>query len=141
MIAYVDSSVVLRLILGEPNSLREMDSKWKSIVASEILKIECFRTLDRIRMSLHLSDTIIAERNALLHKAIKSISFAKFSNPVLQGACQTFPIVLKSLDAIHLSTAIVLREREKKDVLFLTHDDQLGRAASAMGFEVQGIRK
>jgi hypothetical protein len=138
MIAYIDSSVVLRIILGEPKALHK-PGKWKRLISSEILKIECFRTLDRIRMSIRLSNTIIADRNALLHTALKSIGFVKFSKPIVQTACQSFPIVLKSLDAIHLSTALVLREKETEPLIFLTHDEQLGRAAASMGFEVEGL--
>ena len=49
MIAYLDSSVVLRVVLGQPGSLRE----WKAIengVASALLEVECVRTLDRLRL-------------------------------------------------------------------------------------------
>jgi predicted nucleic acid-binding protein len=49
VIAYVDSSVVLRLVLGQPAALRE----WRTVdrgVASALVEVECLRTLDRLRL-------------------------------------------------------------------------------------------
>jgi hypothetical protein len=47
MIAYVDSSVLLRVLLGQPNALPE----WAGIdtaVGSSLVEVECLRTLDRL---------------------------------------------------------------------------------------------
>lgn len=49
MIAYLDSSVLLRVILGQANALRE----WSAIeggVVSALVEVECLRTLDRLRV-------------------------------------------------------------------------------------------
>ena len=49
MRAYVDSSVVLRVALGEADKLTE----WTRItdpISSELIRIECLRTLDRAKM-------------------------------------------------------------------------------------------
>src|SRR5262249_46522187 len=46
--AYVDSSVLLRVLLGQAHALKE----WKTLrraVASALVEVECLRTLDRIR--------------------------------------------------------------------------------------------
>ena len=46
MIAYVDSSALLRVLLNEPNAL-----KWAAVthaISSELLRVECHRTLDRL---------------------------------------------------------------------------------------------
>ena len=47
MIVYVDASVVLRLVLGEPNQLPEWP-RIESAVASALAEVECLRTLDRL---------------------------------------------------------------------------------------------
>ena len=50
MIVYLDSSVLLRVILGQRNALKE----WRSIeqgVASALVEVECLRTLDRVRLA------------------------------------------------------------------------------------------
>ena len=46
MNAYIDASVVLRIVLSEPDPI----SAWGSIdvaVSSELVRLECLRTVDR----------------------------------------------------------------------------------------------
>lgn len=138
MKAYVDSSVLLRIIFGEKNALK-IPKTIQSYAASEILKIECFRTIDRMRLEPAISDDEIAERHAALHKAIKSLYIIKFTDTISQRACEPFPITLKSLDAIHLSTAVLWQKQENSAIVFLTHDVQLSKAARALGFDVIGV--
>jgi hypothetical protein len=58
---------------------------------------------------------------------------------VLDRAGSSFPLPVKTLDAIHLATALQLRERRYQELVFATHDRQQGRAAAALGFEVIGL--
>jgi hypothetical protein len=44
------------------------------------------------------------------------------------------PTIVKTLDAIHLASAIVIRERRGIELLFATHDTQQAIAARALGF-------
>jgi len=49
VIAYVDASVLLRMLLGEPGRLRE----WRRVdtaVSSGLAEVEVLRTLDRLRL-------------------------------------------------------------------------------------------
>ncbi len=137
MNAYVDSSVVLRTVFGEKDTIK-LPKALKQLVASELLRVECFRTIDRMRLGLAISDEDISERRALLYKAMRSIRFVKLGAPILDRACQPFPTTLKTLDAIHLSTALLWQKQEGEELAFLTHDEQLGRSARAMNFEVIG---
>lgn len=137
MRAYVDTSIILRIVFGEKNALN-FPKDVSFYAANEILKIECFRSVERIRHDLSLNDDEIAERHAALYKIIRSLHIIKFNDFILQRACESFPITLKTLDAIHLSTAILWRQQEKKEILFLTHDVQLFKAARALGFEALG---
>lgn len=46
MIAYIDSSVLLRVVLRQPNALKQ----WPVIeqgIGSALVEVECLRTLDR----------------------------------------------------------------------------------------------
>jgi predicted nucleic acid-binding protein len=139
MIAYIDSSIVLRIIFGENERLLA-PKNLRTTIASEILKIECFRTLERIRMSLKLDEKEFLERTLLLNQALRTIRFIRFSPAILERACQPYPVTLKSLDAIHLSTALVWKQWKKSELAFLTHDEQLGKAATAMNFTVLGCK-
>jgi hypothetical protein len=65
MIAYVDSSVLLRGALGQPNALPE----WRDIergVSSALVTTESLRTLDRVRLRVNLSDIEVARRRATI---------------------------------------------------------------------------
>ena len=46
---YVDSSVVIRLTLGQPGALLDID--FSSAFSSELTAAEVFRTIDRLRLS------------------------------------------------------------------------------------------
>ena len=47
MIAYIDSSVLMRVVLAAPNQLKEWP-ELRSGVSSQLLKVEGFRTLDQL---------------------------------------------------------------------------------------------
>lgn len=141
MIGYIDASVVLRRILGEPLPLKEPKGL-KSLVANEFISVECFRTVDRIRLYLQLSDEEIAFRLKVLHDALTRIRLIRMSSSIIRRACAPLPVILKSLDALHLVSASMLREaQDNKTMMFLTHDANLGRAAEALGFRVLGCEK
>lgn len=50
------------------------------------------------------------------------------------------PTATRTLDAIHLATALIPSERERADLVFARHDAQQALAARALGFECSGAR-
>lgn len=137
MNVYVDSSVLLRVILGEPDPL----DIWSTItnpVSSELIRLECLRTIDRARVRLGLDDRQIANYRADVLEAIDAFSLVALDSIVLERAAEPFPTALGSLDAIHLASALLARET-LDGLAFATHDDELGTAARATGFEVHGV--
>ncbi len=138
MIAYLDSSVVLRAVLGQRGSLRE----WKAVetgVASALLEVECLRTLDRLRLLEGIAQGEIARRRETVYRILEALTVVEPTRPILARAAQPFPVVLGTLDAIHLATALVWRERSEVDLVMATHDAVLGLAARAVGFRVIGL--
>jgi len=138
VIAYLDSSVVLRVVLGQRGSLRE----WKAIetgVASALLEVECLRTLDRLRLLEGVAEGEIARRREAIYRIVEALTVIEPTRPVLARAAQPFPVVLGTLDAIHLATALMWRERSDADLVMATHDAALGLAARAVGFRVIGL--
>ena len=136
MNVYVDSSVVLRVILNEPEPLPE----WPTIqrpVSSELLRVEVLRAIDRARIRLGLDDQAVAEQRVAALTMLDGCRLMAVNSVVMARAADPFPTVVGSLDAIHLSTALLARE-EYQDLAFATHDNQLGTAVEAMGFEVLG---
>jgi predicted nucleic acid-binding protein len=138
VIAYLDSSVVLRVVLGQRGSLRE----WKAIetgVTSALLEVECLRTLDRLRLPEGIAESEIARRREAVYRVVEALTVIEPTRPVLARAAQPFPVVLSTLDAIHLATALLWRERSDAELLMATHDAALGLAARAVGFRVIGL--
>ena len=132
----MDSSVLLRVVLGEPGRLRVW-SKITGAVASELITLECLRTIDRARIRLRLDDEDVADRRAAVLEAIEAFSLVPVGPPVLERAAEPFPTMLGSLDAIHLASALLVRD-SFEDLSVATHDQELAVAARAMGFRVHG---
>src|SRR5580658_5736899 len=129
MIGYVDSSVLLRLLLNQPKPLPEF-SKLKRPIASKVLKTECLRTLDRFRRSALLTEDEHLTALNELYDCLDSVEWIEVSDRVLDKAGSYFPLSLGTLDAIHLSSALIWREGTGNDCVFLTHDTVLQKAAS-----------
>ncbi|MBI4259468.1 MAG: type II toxin-antitoxin system VapC family toxin [Actinobacteria bacterium] len=136
MNVYVDSSVLLRVVLGEPRRLRVW-GRITNAVSSELIRPECLRTIDRARLRLGLADQVIAERRGSILEAIEGFSLVPVVPRVLERAAEPFPTMLGSLDAIHLASALVARN-EFEGLSLATHDDELAIAARAVGFTVHG---
>ena len=65
MIAYLDASVVLRLVSGDPGQLCEWPNVDKG-VASALTEVKCLRPLDRfMRQEAHSVDELAERRTAV----------------------------------------------------------------------------
>ncbi|MEA2025990.1 MAG: type II toxin-antitoxin system VapC family toxin [Chloroflexota bacterium] len=134
MNVYLDSSIVLRIALGEPAALRD----WSNItnpVSSELTRIECLRTIDRARVQRRLDEPAVSRVRADLLRTIDTFTLIELDGAVKARAAEPFPTLLRTLDAIHLASALLARERIE-GLLFATHDRELEIAARSMGFEV-----
>lgn len=138
MIAYLDSSTILRIVLGQANALKE----WRSItqgVASALVEVECLRTMDRLRLGEGLKDAEIAARRETVFRLLEAIEVVELTRPILSRAAQPLPTALGTLDAIHLATALLWKERTKADLVMATHDEGLAMASRASGLRVVGV--
>ena len=138
MIAYLDSSIILRVVLGQADRLRE----WGEIsegVTSALAEVECLRTLDGLRLKEGIADWEIARRREVVYRLLEAMVVIEPGRSVLSRAAQPLPTPLGTLDAIHLATALVWRERSGADLVMATHDGALGISARASGLRVAGI--
>ncbi len=138
MIAYVDSSVLLRVALGQPNALPE----WRDVergVSSAVLATESLRALDRLRLRVNFSDVEVARRRSTILALIDSLELVEIDGSVLDRAAQPMPTELGTLDAIHLAAALLWRDAVGTDLAMATHDRALAVAAQAHGFKTIGI--
>jgi len=131
---YIDSSVLLRIVMSQPDRLKE----WGGIerpVSSELIRVECLRTIDRLRLAARLDDDDISLRREAALEHLSRFDLIAMDSGVLERAAEPFPTALGTLDALHLASALVAR-REIPDLRFATHDRELATAARATGFEV-----
>ena len=122
----------MRVVLNEPDRL----AMWSSIdrpIASEIVQLECLRTIDRARIRLGLADSKVAEQRAYILDALTRFELVPVTSRVLERASDPFPTLLGTLDAIHLVSALSLRDLYP-DLTFATHDRELATAARSVGF-------
>lgn len=137
MIVYLDTSVVLRVLFHEPHPVKGW-GKWDKAYSSSLWRVEALRTVDRLRLSGDLADREVADLAGDIRTVHETLLIQPLDDSILQRASESFPTVAGTLDALHLATALAIREFDKLD-LFLTHDLRQGTAARSLGFEVVGI--
>jgi predicted nucleic acid-binding protein len=137
MIVYLDSSVPLRLLFGQRQVFSDW-GKWDRAYTSSLLNLECRRVIDRLRMQTALNDHGVAHAGSELRRLVRSVDRVTLSGSILDRASMPMPTVVKTLDAIHIATALALRERRHPELVFVTHDRQQANAARALGFECRG---
>lgn len=135
---YLDSSALLRLVLTEPGALHDV-RRADLLVSSELLAVESRRTIDRLRHQGALSSDEALERLEIVNDWIEAVDLVLLRAPILSRASEPFPMPLGTLDAIHLATALVWRDRTAGSITVATHDTALGQAARAFGFSVLGV--
>jgi uncharacterized protein len=125
-VVYLDASALVKLLVSEPGSdaLRAFLADVRSRVTSRIAAVEVSRAVAR-RPGL--------ERVAV-DALLGSVSFRELDSGVARIAASVRPVALRSLDAIHLASALTLLPALDA---FVTYDDRLGDAARAQGLRVE----
>lgn len=128
---YVDTSVLALPLLNQEGGdaverflIEEISES--ELVSSVLLEVELIRVAKR---SITPSDTAQSARTLL-----DEIHLIDIDHEVVENACGLTDS-LKSLDAIHLGTALML-DCERDPVVMLTHDDRLAATARRLGVEV-----
>jgi hypothetical protein len=137
MIVYLDTSTALRVLLNQSDRLEEW-GLWQSAYSSELLGVEARRVIDRLRLESALDDEGVADAHEQLAIMEESIGTIRLTRSVLRRASLPMATVVKTLDAIHLASALLFREHRDTATVFATHDRQQARAARALGFQVIG---
>jgi len=122
---YLDSSAIVKLVTPEPETkaLRELLRSWPERVSSVLARVEVERVARRIGGR--------AVRRA--RTALSRVALVELDDEVVQGAAVIEPTELRTLDAIHLATALSLG----KDLgAMCAYDARLANAATATGAEV-----
>ena len=141
MIAYIDTSVLLRVVLKQDLPLKEWDDL-EGGVSSSLLAVEGYRTFDQLWHRDELTDSELAEKRILFATFLPHLEIQPIDERVLELASQPLPTPPATLDALHLATAMLYRAGQPPDerpIYFATHDVALAAAAKAMHFDVIGV--
>ncbi len=124
---YLDSSAIVKLVLPEPESaaLRDYLASDEDHVSSGLAHVEVQRTVRRV------DDTEERRRDA--ERVLARVSLMDMAAPILARAAALDPPGLRSLDAIHLATALSL---DGLDAV-VTYDRRLAEAATKAGLAVE----
>ena len=131
---YLDPSVVIRHVLSQPGALE--DIRCESAVASELLAVEVSRTVDNLRVVAHPTEVELTALRQRTNQILGLIELVPLHRLVLARARMAFPTPIKTLDALHLASALVWAEYVNGSVVLLTHNRQLATAARACGLAV-----
>lgn len=124
---YLDSSALIKLVLDERESadleLWLSSRPDEPLVSSELATVEVIRSIRR------LSPPSLTEARAILGP----VSLIPLSSSVVRRAADLPDPLLRSLDALHLASALIVVEEL---TAFVTYDRRLSVAATAAGLGV-----
>lgn len=122
---YLDSSAIVKLAVREPesDSLRRHLRRRRSLITSALARTEVLRAL------LPGGENVVDAGRRVLSR----IDIVRINDHVLNQAGTLLPTELRSLDAIHLSTAARIGVDLGE---IITYDDRMAGAARQMGYKV-----
>jgi predicted nucleic acid-binding protein len=112
---------------------------WEGLVSSELLAVEALRTIDWLRLQGALSAEEAVSRRETATEWLEAVDLVLLQRSVSARASEPFATPLGTLDALHLATALVWRDRLRQPLVVATHDRDLALAARSFGFEVRGV--
>lgn len=126
MAHYIDTSALAKLVTAEAESDALHDWIQKddpTLVASDLARTELMRAVRRVS----------PERAPLVRAVLDSLVLLKASSAIFESAGRLDPVGLRSLDALHLASALELGDDLES---FVTYDDRLAEAARLQGLSV-----
>jgi predicted nucleic acid-binding protein len=133
MVAYLDSSVVLRHILLGDVTIRHV-LEYPVVLSSELMEIECRRVLLRCRLQDDLTDETLVEAVRRLDGVLDGVELVELSPAIKRRAMESFPVSVRTLDALHLATALAIgAATDDGKVIMFSLDRAMNLGASALG--------
>ena len=137
MNVYLDSSIILRVLTGDPRKIAQW-GRWTQAYSSRLWKTEALRTMDRLRLTSAIDDAKVATLRCDIELVHETLHIIPVTESLLARAGDSFATVVGTLDAIHLASALAVRDSVGLDC-FLTHDLQQATAAQSLGLQVVGV--
>ncbi len=129
-VAYLDTSAVVKLLVRERESpaLRRALRRWPRQASSGLLRVELLRVVRRAGLP---------RLAAAARQQLAAIHLVRLDDSLLDRAAELEPASLRSLDAIHLATALALGPDLATVV---TYDERMIAGAAAIGLPTSSPR-
>jgi uncharacterized protein len=124
--AYIDSSALLKLVVREAETpaLEAYLAGCDGVVASRLVVVECVRAARRAgRARLLLT----------VEQVLEAVYLLEITPAILEAAAMVGSPLLRTLDAIHLATALSVDDPE---LAVIVYDERLAEAARAARLRV-----
>ena len=128
-VAYIDASALVKLVIPEPESdaLRAELANWDRHVSSALARVEVVRACARVdEKAGRAAEQIVGE-----------LDLIAVDKDVLEEAALLGPAELRSLDSIHLASALLLGDALGTAIAY---DDRLLEAMRAAGISATAPR-
>jgi predicted nucleic acid-binding protein len=126
-VIYIDTSALVKLLFDEPESPALAD--WLTL-KTEIPKISSdLSTIELLRTCRRIDDSLADDARRLLN----GVDLVPIDHAIIEQAAILAPRDLRSLDAIHLASALSLNEDLTE---FVAYDLRLCSAAAKVGLPV-----
>lgn len=137
-LAYLDSSVLLSLIFNDTKFVEASEIfssyRWAS---SKLLAFECANVLIRESHTQSNPDLILKKSLAYLNKLLDYVNIIPINNLILNKVLSDKRISKgRTLDSIHLASALVIKENHDGIFSLATFDNRLAELATELGLSL-----
>jgi len=136
---YAETSAVLRWLFAEEGGegIRAALAAAEKVASSRLALIETRRVVRRAEREERITEAQAADLLAVFAQATSTWAVLEISEEVARRAEDGFPSEpVRTLDAIHLASALFLRQAFP-DLVILTADDRVRANAALLGFPAQ----
>ena len=126
---YLDTSVALAHLFAEDQS--PPAALWgEFLISSRLFEYEVWNRTHAYKVGIEGQDAA--------RKLIERVSLVELVSPVLDRAREPFPAPVRTLDALHLSTLLFLKERDPA-IRLATYDSGMKKAAQRLHLSLYGL--
>ena len=124
---YLDSAALVKLVAREPETpaLRKLLARRPEVASSALARVEVLRAVRRAG----LGERRLDQAQAVLSRVV----LVAVDGPILDAAASLDPQELRTLDAIHLATALALQPELEA---LVGYDARMNAAAEKVGLAV-----
>lgn len=141
MWVYLDTSTYLKLYVNEQgsNKVRILVRK-NNTLSSAILLTECFSALSRKRQAGEINESVFNNLISQIKKDLQYVEIVRLTDEVLTRAEEVaLYSTARALDAIHIASALMVKEVANVELSFVTSDSKQQKVAKELGLKTSFV--